>query len=74
MANHPTIKYSYNIRPFQISPKDFDQAVQDYISKGGEILNLRDDNGGYDKGLKKIQENLIGGFNPFSKEQALKKR
>lgn len=74
MANPITIKYSYNIRPFQISPKDFDLAVQDYISKGGEILQLRDDNGGYDKGLKKIQENLQGGFNPFSKEQALTKR
>jgi hypothetical protein len=70
MANSNTI-YSRSVPPSQTSDDEISNAIQAFLNKGGKIQKLREDSGNYDKALKKTQENLAGGFNPFSRHQAL---
>ena len=51
--------------------QESEKLIQQFLTNGGKIQYVRDDNGSYDKSLKKTQQNLSGGFNPFSKEEAL---
>jgi hypothetical protein len=61
--------YYYNPPP---TPDDeMEAAIQEFLNRGGKIQQMRSDSGNYDKNLKKTQANLKGGFNPFSKDQAL---
>lgn len=55
------------------TPKDDADAIADFLAKGGKISKLKDgEDSAYEIGLKKIEKNLMGGFNPFSKEDSLK--
>jgi hypothetical protein len=51
--------------------EEMEAAMAEFLARGGKIQQMRDDGGTYDKALKKTKENLKGGFNPFSKDQAL---
>lgn len=53
------------------TPAEDEAAINAFLSKGGKVVKLKDDDGGYDKGLKKTEHRLAGGFNPFTKEDAL---
>lgn len=55
------------------SNDEMDDMIKQFLANGGKIVKLNEDNGDYDKGLKKIENRLGGGFNPFSKEDALTK-
>lgn len=70
-SNSKVFFYSHHIPPPKTSDEDMEKALQEFLANGGKIQYMRSDNGKYDKGLKKTQENLAGGFNPFSKDQAL---
>jgi hypothetical protein len=70
MANSKVI-YSRSVPPSKTSHDEISSAIQAFLQKGGKIQKLRDDSSHYDKALKKTQENLTGGFNPFTREQAL---
>ena len=49
--------------------------VEKFLANGGEIITLKDDDGSYDKCIKKNKKNFEGGaFNPFSKVEALSKK
>ena len=50
---------------------DLEDEVARFLAEGGKITKLKQDDGSYDKALKKIEGRLGGGFNPFSKEDAL---
>ena len=56
----------------RLNSDETEAAIESFLAKGGEITSLKDDDGSYDKGLKKIENRLDGGFNPFSKTDALK--
>lgn len=53
------------------TPEDDEKALQEFLSQGGKVVKLKDDDGSYDKNLKKTGNRLGGGFNPFSKEASL---
>ena len=55
----------------KITNSELDDAVAQFLANGGKVTNLKEDDGEYEKGLKKIERKLGGGFNPFSKEDAL---
>ena len=57
-----------------LSREQEEKAVAEFLNSGGKILKLKDDDGSYDKNMKKTENRLIGGFNPFTKDQALSKR
>lgn len=56
------------------TPSDDAAAIDAFLSKGGKVVKLRDDDGSFDKNLKKTENRLIGGFNPFSREEVLEKK
>ena len=50
---------------------EIQSAIEAFLANGGNINRLKDDNGIYDKNLKKTTKRLAGGFNPFTKDEAL---
>lgn len=55
------------------TPKEDAEEVAKFLANGGKITKLKDgEDSSYDKNLKKIQKELMGGFNPFTKEESLK--
>lgn len=69
--NNRPIIYSRSILPPKSSDNEINNAVLAFLNKGGKVQILREDDGSYDAALKKTQQNLIGGFNPFSRCDAL---
>ncbi len=71
--HNPYARHFYsNNNPAPPTPQhEMDKAIQEFLSSGGVIQHMRDDGGSYEKNLKKTQKNLVGGFNPFSKSDAL---
>ena len=63
--------YSHQVPPPRTSDEEMKKALEIFLKEGGKIQEMRDDSGSYNKNLKKTQKNLAGGFNPFSKTQAL---
>jgi hypothetical protein len=63
--------YCHYIPPPKTSEEEWQKAFAEFQAKGGKVQQMKSDNGNYDKGLKKTQENLSGGFNPFSKDFCL---
>lgn len=53
------------------TPEDDEKALKEFLSQGGKVVKLKDDDGSYDKNLKKTETRLVGGFNPFTKEKSL---
>ena len=49
--------------------EDIDAEIQKFLSNGGKVITCKEDDGKYDRQLKKTIE--AGGFNPFSKAEAL---
>ena len=46
--------------------------IEKFLAKGGKVKHLREgSDSSYEKNLKKTEGVLIGGFNPFSKEDSL---
>lgn len=64
-------QYCATTPPPRWDEKESERLLQEFLAKGGKIQKIRDDNGSYDKSLKKTQKSLAGGFNPFSKGEAL---
>lgn len=56
----------------RMSREETQAAIEEFLNNGGEIIRLRSDDGSYDKNLRKTKESLKGGFNPFSKTDALR--
>lgn len=71
MPSKNNILYSRSILPPKSSDDEINNAVLAFLNNGGKVLKLRDDHSAYDDALKKTQQNLKGGFNPFSKQEAL---
>jgi hypothetical protein len=55
----------------RLSHDEMEAAAAEFLANGGKITRLKDDDGAYDKGLKKIEKRLGGGYNPFTKEESL---
>lgn len=60
--------YSHYNPPPRTTDEEWEKAFQQFLAKGGKVQYIKEDNGKYDKALKKTKENLAGGFNPFSKD------
>jgi hypothetical protein len=63
--------WSHHVPPPRTSDQEMERLLNEFLAKGGQIQQMRDDGGKYDANLKKTQKNLAGGFNPFSKDIAL---
>jgi hypothetical protein len=46
-------------------------AVDSFLSKGGHVVKLRQDDGKYEKHTEKLEQKLGGLIRPFSKTDAL---
>ena len=57
-----------------LSHKEIQDEIDNFLASGGKIKYLNNDDGKYDLNQKRIEKNLGGGFNPFSKVDALTKR
>lgn len=55
----------------RVSDNEINDAIERYLSGGGSIKKLSEDRNAYDKQLKKTENILEGGFNPFTKEESL---
>lgn len=54
------------------TPTEDAEEIARFLANGGKVIKLKDgEDSAYDKNLKKIEKNLMGGFNPFTKEEAL---
>lgn len=70
----PSIIYSHHIPPPRTTDEEWESAFQEFLSKGGKVQLMNGDRAAskrYDKALKKTQDALAGGFNPFSKDLVL---
>ena len=67
---------SANKDPFcrkQFTRKESDEAIEQFLSNGGEIIKLRRDDGTYEKISKKIEGKFEDGYiKVFSKAEALR--
>ena len=55
------------------TPIEDAEEIARFLANGGKVIKLKDgEDSAYDKNLKKIQKELMGGFNPFTKEESLK--
>jgi hypothetical protein len=66
-----TIQYCHYIPPPKTTDEEWQKAFQEFQNAGGKVQYMRNDNGRYNKSLKKTQQNLGGGFNPFSRDFSL---
>jgi hypothetical protein len=69
-----SMQYSHHVPPPKTSKEEWESAFQEFLSNGGKVQIMNGDRTAskrYDNALKKTQENLAGGFNPFSKDSAL---
>lgn len=54
--------------------EDLEEEVRQFLANGGKIKRMKEDDGVYDKKLKSTEAKLGGGFNPFSKCDALEEK